>query len=366
MESHGDLLKAVYWVKCRTTEDRMWPPTVTKFLAGLYCDLGSHGFDVLHLFNRVAAWSGPWVVSFSCELPRWRSVSSPRDGINRLGLRMLADGSCKRVIAISRNAFNVQKYRMARDPGLAERIEPKMLVLHPPQAVSIDQWEEKGLRLDGKIRFLIVGHLFFMKGGRSILQVFDRLLKRGAPVELTIISRLWTDEWASGSGEADVRWAKGLIAEHAGAIQYHAELSNQDVIREMKRTHVVLLPSHAETYGYSILEAQSCGCPVISSNVGAMPEINDSSCGWMINLPLQNYDGVTLGQAVLDTSEARRQVGEMIEMELERAILGILENPAQIPAKGGAALARVRRMHSPVEHGEALVRIYEGAMGSKT
>lgn len=54
----------------------------------------------------------------------------------------------------------------------------------------------------------------------------------------------------------------------------------------MKKSDVGLLPTWADTYGYSVLEFQACGCPVISSNTRGLPEINNNEAGWIINMPL--------------------------------------------------------------------------------
>jgi glycosyltransferase involved in cell wall biosynthesis len=46
-----------------------------------------------------------------------------------------------------------------------------------------------------------------------------------------------------------------------------------ETVRFYEAADVNVYPSHGETFGLPILEAMACGCPVVTSNVTAMPEI---------------------------------------------------------------------------------------------
>ena len=50
----------------------------------------------------------------------------------------------------------------------------------------------------------------------------------------------------------------------------------------MSSCDVGLLPTWAESYGYSVLEMQACGLPVVTTNIRALPETN--VCGWKVKL----------------------------------------------------------------------------------
>ena len=39
------------------------------------------------------------------------------------------------------------------------------------------------------------------------------------------------------------------------------------------RAHALVFPSYCEGYGWPVLEAEACGCPVICSNVTSLPEV---------------------------------------------------------------------------------------------
>ena len=46
-----------------------------------------------------------------------------------------------------------------------------------------------------------------------------------------------------------------------------------ETVRFYQAADVNVYPSHGETFGLPILEAMACACPVVTSNVTAMPEI---------------------------------------------------------------------------------------------
>jgi len=43
------------------------------------------------------------------------------------------------------------------------------------------------------------------------------------------------------------------------------------------RAHALLFPSHAEGFGWPLIEAQACGCPVIASTTTSIPEVAGSA-----------------------------------------------------------------------------------------
>ena len=50
-------------------------------------------------------------------------------------------------------------------------------------------------------------------------------------------------------------------------------ISKEEKIRYLQRCAVYLQPSRFEGFGVAILEAMACGCPVVTSSVGAIPEV---------------------------------------------------------------------------------------------
>lgn len=316
--------------------------------------IGARGCDVLHFFNTVSLGRTPWVTTFETVLPRWNEHY--RAAIP-FGLKLLARPQCRRLIAFSECTRDFQLAFLEDYPALADRIAPKITVLHPPQASLVDSAPGAP---QGEIRFTIVGADFFRKGGGEILRVFDRLLGEGAPVRLSIVSTLAIGDYASRATAADLAEARRVIARWPEAIERFERLSNEEVLALFRRTHVALLPSWADTYGYSVLEAQAAGCPVITTDIRALPEINDDACGWVIPVPRD-----ARGNGVLGSAAERADFSRALEAGIEAAIRGIIANPESIATKGAASLARTRAQHDPAAHGERLLEIYREAVRNK-
>jgi glycosyltransferase involved in cell wall biosynthesis len=69
----------------------------------------------------------------------------------------------------------------------------------------------------------------------------------------------------AGSGKA--------LEQYHGLYSYLGRLDQKDVMREMHRCHVLVLPSVFEGFGLVIPEAMATGMPVIASTHTAGPEI---------------------------------------------------------------------------------------------
>lgn len=59
----------------------------------------------------------------------------------------------------------------------------------------------------------------------------------------------------------------------ADRIDFPGLITQQQKIEFMRRCKIYLQPSHYEGFGLAILEAMSCGAPIVTSPVGAVPEV---------------------------------------------------------------------------------------------
>lgn len=307
-----------------------------------------------HFFNTISFGKTPWVVTYETALPRWFTENN---SLLEYGVKALASNRCKKLIAISECSKNFQKLYLEKEfPSYTSQITPKVTVIHPPQELLVNSLDEKKVASD-KLIFTMVGSDFFRKGGKEILRVFDSLLSDKASVELNIISTLDYGDYATKTTIDDLTEAQDLINKHSGSIHYFEKLPNKKVLKKLKNSHVGLLPTYADTYGYSVLEAQACGCPVITTNIRALPEINNNKCGWIIEVPKNRW-----GNGILNTPEERSQFSDILHARLYEVITNLISNPDQIVKKGRRSLDKIRQNHSPKIAARRLEQIYEKAL----
>lgn len=329
------------------------------FLDNSHFDFWTDKQTIWHFFNTISFNSTPWVSTFETTLPRW--------GINnnkliKKGFEFLERAPCKRLLALSNCTKNIQAaFIKEYFPDNEHAILNKIEVMHPPQKRVINDYTEKELDNNDLI-FTIVGGDFFLKGGAEILRIFDHFLEKDRPLKLQIISSLKFGDFASKTTKNDLEAAKRIIEKHKKIIHY-ISLPNEKVLELLKNTHVALLPTYADTYGYFVLEAQAAGCPVVTTDIRALPEINSNEHGWVIELPKYETDNFDeIGRALYKTKEGREKISKAIEAQLESIILNILDNFEAIKQKGIKSLERIKKDHDPQGHASHLFEIYQEAL----
>ena len=350
----------------RSIITRLLLPNALTNLSFLHYAIGAkRNFVAVHLFNRISLGKTPWIVTFESRLPRLGYKSGYQNTFALHNqLKLLQRKSCKKILAMSNCAYNLQLCFLDKYPDLKDDILNKMQVFHPPQTTLISDYSEK-LVSDQCVTFTVVGNEFFRKGGLPIAQAFDQLLQEKHPVDLSVISTLSTH--ASGATTDDVNYAQNLFKKYPDFMHHFSSISNEEVMKILQRTHVALLPSLDETYGYSVLEAQANGCPVISTNVRAFLEINNDEIGWIIKVPLDEALYCAKGfrnWAKGNVDGSIKNAESLIREELVRIIHEIVDSHECLRRKGTSALERIRKFHDPRSKAEELEHIYDEAISA--
>lgn len=131
-----------------------------------------------------------------------------------------------------------------------------------------------------------------VKRATEVVEVFHRLLQEGLPLKLLLI------------GDGPDRVPAEHLARNLGVFDDVRFLGKQDPIEEiLSIADVFLMPSGSETFGLAALEAMACHVPVVSSDIGGLPELNiDGVTGFLC--PLGDVDVFTERTRRLLTDEA--------------------------------------------------------------
>ena len=201
--------------------------------------------------------------------------------------------------------------------------------------------------------------IFLEKGGTQILNVLERIQnKYKNRIKLTIISRIQPDKEFTRTNENDKEFVIRFIEENNNWIKHYKNIDNDKVLEIAKDADIGLLPTIQDTYGYSVLEMQAAGVPCITTNVRALPEINKA--GWICKIPINKY-----GEALYSKETSLNKINKILERELEKTIVEILENPDIIKEKGLRAYNNIKEQHDPIDNGNKLYDVYINALYKK-
>jgi glycosyltransferase involved in cell wall biosynthesis len=137
------------------------------------------------------------------------------------------------------------------------------------------------------------------KGILDLLAAFDLLASRTANVEL----------WIAGDGEL-LPGAKEL----AGQLHCHNRIlflgrqTQSEAVGILRQADIYCLPSHGEPYGMTVVEAMSCGLPVVVTEAGGLGCLVDDEGAIRVPMKAPQALAAALRQLVIDP-ERRMRMG---------------------------------------------------------
>ena len=159
---------------------------------------------------------------------------------------MIEDEHCKQLLPWSDAASD----------GLQNVIGPtaKVTTVRPAIRAATTTPKTRG---DGPLRVLFVGTAFYEKGGIEALEA----ARRAKNVQLDLISYVPSE------------------VEIPANVTVHVPGPRELVERLYAECHVLLFPSHMDTFGYVVLEAMAHGLPVLAPGHLALNELIDDDSG---------------------------------------------------------------------------------------
>ena len=323
--------------------------------------------DVIHTFNRVCLHDrNRWAATFEKTFPEYFSEENRINyRLMRRQLPLILSEKCIAILPMSQWAYNYELWLLSQfaKPEEIDRIKSKMTVLYPPQDILITEEEIRNKFNDiRELRFLYVGGQVKRKGGAEVLKAFHQISKQYDSFTLTFIGKLGDNYNNFYLDEEELKEIRAIIA-NADWLDYHEKVPNDEVIKFAKQAHVGLLPSMGDTFGFSVLEMQACGCPVITTDRQALSEINNDQCGWLIKT-----DDIQLPHGDDFAHYTRKEVetfSDSIRNKLAEICTVVLENRNQLQEKAEKSLERIRNYHNTEEYEKRLYSIYQRAIGDK-
>ena len=92
---------------------------------------------------------------------------------------------------------------------------------------------------------------------------------------------------------------------HNSWLEFAGELSIEDTIKEMLSAGIFVLPTYTEGFPNVIIESMACGCPIVTTKVGAIPEMLDIDNGEQYGICIEPRSVEKLKDSIIRMLEDR-------------------------------------------------------------
>lgn len=271
--------------------------------------------DVIHSYNRVVLNRRNWVLEIE-------HISSPRrwvgsgvtnllvntfrekimDNKNKMRIPGILDlvkpyvvinslrsSYCKKIIAWSNWAITDRSSPLYSpfEKKIIEtkEIADKFCVVYPamkPRKSKIHARNGKDLKL------LFVGNGFFRKGGDIVIRAFQEL-KGKYHLSLTIVSNFEGEIHYNQTKSLGLSIKDVLIKDEK--VIWLTNVDRETMLNKVYLDHdIFVMPTNADLFAFSIIEAMHSKLPIISTKIGAIPEmVEDGVNGFLLESPVNNY-----------------------------------------------------------------------------
>jgi glycosyltransferase involved in cell wall biosynthesis len=251
----------------------------------------SYAISRLNLIPVVVRLHGPWFLNK-------RSEDAKREALERRAI----------------NAADAVTSPSARILNSVERhfelTLQRTLTFANPIVAAPRQW--RGSNCD-KNSLLFVGRFDQIKGGDLIIDAFSRLAAKNRQLKLTFVG---PDHGVNGTTLLEYARAR-LSSDALSRMTYTGTLSSDEIAELRPRHFIAICASRSEVFPYTILEAMAFGCPVVSSDVGGIPEIIRSAQNGIL-FESNNVDQlVSSVQSLLDNPDLAERLGRAARLSVD-------------------------------------------------
>jgi glycosyltransferase involved in cell wall biosynthesis len=152
-----------------------------------------------------------------------------------------------------------------------QSIAPKAKIVVIPNAIDLPKTYKKQVNTPVNLTFL--GWIVEKKGVFDLIQVVRKLVDDGFNIQLTI----------GGYGDIERLFEEINELCITSSVHYRGWITATERDLLLRTTDIFVLPSYAEAMPMSILEAMAYSVPVVSTDVGGIPELfSDGDSGFLI------------------------------------------------------------------------------------
>jgi len=282
----------IFWTQVRLSLEMLFHPVDVLFVPAHTAPL-IHPARNASRFQKILIWLSTQLCLLSKEAIKTHSdAGGPKNTIvaihgleyefcpkaysfwQRFYMRFVIKNSCrwaKRIIAVSESTKKdlVKLYRVPEKKieVIYEGISSKARQVGQSPAFSfLEQSSRNSSKPDFSKYFLFVGRLEERKNICGMIEAFEILKdKYNLPHKLVLAGKF-------GYGENHIKY-KIANSKYKEDIVLAGYVSDREKWELLKNADIFLFPTFYEGFGLPILEAQSVGTPVVTSNISSMPEV---------------------------------------------------------------------------------------------
>lgn len=174
------------------------------------------------------------------------------------------------------------------------KIPHRDIVLIPGSGVEMEKFHPSLVRTADKIYVSLVGRMLESKGVNEFVEA-ARLLKERHDIVFRLVGGVDQESPSAISYDVITQWVSEGVVEWLGEVE--------DVRTVYSDSSIVCLPSYGEGLPKTLLEAASCGLPIVTTDVaGCRDIVIDGETGYIV--PVRDH--VLLAERILELADSPR------------------------------------------------------------
>ena len=162
----------------------------------------------------------------------------------------------------------------------------------------------------------IANHFYKKKGGMDLLKTIPLVIEKHKKVLFVFVG---------GGGEEEVMLSFCRKEKIQDYVKFTGFLSSKAIIQILNSSDIFVLPSHSEGFPNVILEAMAAGLPIVSTPVGAIPEIIENGENGLLVKPKDHSALAEKLIWLIENEQVRKKMGirniEKIQMNYDLKIV---------------------------------------------